>query len=942
MTGWQRNDGVRIATGGSTLRVVRAVFLALTATVASACLPGTEDAVPQIGSRLGLTTTVGRDGKPYNRLWYMSNSGDIYVQLGRYDAVNGWTAVPGAAAVVDRGDYGSPAVSTNGTPFGIATLSADVNILRRLEYGWFVGSDGTVYELRFASDLPFVRWRSGRLSGDEAAAGPVAGAMLDDGIGRRLLVGALEAAASRRLELAEETEWDHEDPDYALPPFMGVDGSEGLDPAAALAVANLSGLAGTSGEVMFFGRKADDGQLVVVARTATDRRVAMLGAPPGSRVSPAFDAVGEGSVANGLAHVVVVTDAYTAYYRGFKADLSGATDWIPLPRPPTGVLSRDRASVSVALGPGANPELLVSCLASDGHALRRYRAPAAAPWLGAWEVLPEIPREVSSLTGGVLTRYVAPDPTDGPPRGTTFVVGSAGLRERMRWVLLLDQPSPAPPAEPLVWKNLGFGHAKALRASGLSLPHSEVFYAEYDAADKDLQGRAVTAAIVRDNPFYITLSLSLDDGLSWVAEDLRLESTQLQLGARFQSDPTVAFGSSGTAFVLDVEGPLGAGVPIHECMTGRPPDDYGGPMAVRVYPVRLSGTEVVIDPPVTVAEPTGALWDHPWIAAVHHVAGPTSLYYAWVNGGGSPPPLWAAVGTEADPRPVPGSVLPVRNDAGQPLYWQPQLAVRADGRVLVLHGLHTGSTPAGWGPPRLCALLEAPAGGGWQCTDDVDLDTAVGRSAEHQDIPFAYRSPVWRDSGGLLDNAQAFAVAASPVDSDLVWYVFHGKNEDGQNCRDVYYSYSLDGGRSWTAAARLGPDEPAGQCSHQFDAWVAVTADGSAFVSWYDMGDTWASDLSSREVNRQIVRRGALIRRLRDGSYAEPEMLGTLGIVGDPENLPAHCSRGVAGQPVHFIGEYTATTGGHGHAHLVYPVAWWGEGTFTTQVLHDILTPWNY
>ena len=938
----------------STVFSVIAVFILLIG-----CSPPPKNS-PSSNTIVSLTTLNEADS--IYRLWFMSRDGEVYNQLGKYDASKGWTAVSDGSVIIDRGGYG-PA------RYGISTFSYSRVIAtgqEEEEFGYLSGGDGDVYEIRYSSEYPFDRVRHGYLS-DDNASGPIAAVTYTYNTGDietdMYSVAVLGSEPTYQLyNFFEPLEYSFDDPDYTLPTFIAVEGASYLDGNASIAAVTLASSDLNSGQPFyFFGRSATDGTLICVTYGiygTDDYEVVDLG-NPGEPIGYGITAVGIGDNEYGIIHIFTTQlelpdeESGLIYHKSVSPHLWYISDWTPIDTDILFSPDHNKISADYTEQPSSgNPEILLTAVAGAGHDnLYLYRmAPtddSPPEILEAQNLLyttDKIPFEIRGFNGGVLAKYL-PHPTTG--NEYDFILSGTSLTGSERGMMynFLHEHKILPlGGEMYQWKNLGVGHGKGFNITDLPLPHGDISIAHFYQNPNYL----LAASTVLDNLPYVTLSFSRNDGIWWQYRDVRLFSSQ-EGESRFQLNPTVATGKNDNAYVMILEGvDIDIAPPISECIPFS--EDYIFPAQIKIYPVKyqfLSGELAIADPPddvIRITEEEGN-YSHSWMVSyIESTTSEAQFYYAWRNE--DEDVIKFSVATESDMAPKKlGRVV----FEGQETKFAPMLYVRKDGIVLLLHGEKEN--------PGLCFL--DPLGDynaseeTWTCNRHIYLDEEVSEDAIHQLIKFQYKFDYWSTPVGHLDGPQPWSLAVSSIGGeDHILYTFTGENAIGAEYSDVYFSYSTDGGDNWAEAIRLGPSETI-EGSYQFGPSVAVTPDGTAFITYYDMHDK-----IDGERNRHIVRKGMIFEYI-DGEYIFMDEINTLGVVGDPENLPVHCGRvyenGEPIFPIHFIGDYIHVVR-HGevddmesgavlsdtHVHLAYPVSWFGEGQFTSQAFHDIVTPWNY
>jgi len=931
---------------------ILSLFVSFIFCVESCISPPPEENVPKFSSHIALTTFDSLN--EIHRVWYVSYSGDIYTLLGIIDEDDGWSAIPGGGMYLDRGNFRSDAGNYGISAFSVTYDGA--NEATSYEYGYFAGVDGKVYEVRFSNKYIFARWRTGEIPGD-IASGPLSAVgyknFSDDALEYKNAIVAMGEETHGYLyyysEVVKKTnnEWG-EDQDYQMEGFEKIEGVEGVDQGASIASATLEPVYGIEGDPAYFiVRNRVTGDLVGIQKVGSLFHVMTLPpiAPPSVPTGQSVSAVGIGNEESGRIHVFATDMWHCLYHLILKPNLEIEGGWRKIDTECNFSTRMASLSSDVSYNPppdapsNGEPVIYVSTIKLDIFGIERnikiFRISSSNPDLMDSYELSPYPREISGFYGGILAKNIYNSETS-LDRNLIFTVTGMGSPRKMR-PLFLNETTPLPVGgETRTWKNLGIGHSRGIEVTGISLPHGEMFLAEYDGNNKDYQGRIVAAAIVRENPFYVTISYSTDDGLSWIEQDMRLinEDQPAEMQMRLQSDPTVAFGSNGTAFVSVLEGIQEYSWGRRECLPDLPDaENYTSPMAVKVYPVRYEGGSVIIDKPEVIAGPDQM--DHPWIASYHPGYGkPTKLFYTWWTTVYHNENIYFAEATEDDLHPKNTGVVKYYINGEQKVKGNPPvLTVKADGKVLLTYGFAWKDIT-----PQLCHLPDSPIENEWVCDYLIDMDVAVGQKSDtRKNFNFDYNFNYWPANSGYIDNAQPWAIMASPCDPNLVWYAFNGPEEGNTGCSDIYFSYSNDGGITWSQAIRLGDMEDPNQCTEQFQPSVSGTCDGTIFVSWFDMGLKWEG-----EINRFLTHRGVLLKRDSTGEYYQYSSIDTIGMVGDPENLPVHCGRGSQSYPAHFPGEYFYATGGYSHVHIVYPVSWDGEGQFTAQMFHDIVTPYNF
>ena len=123
-----------------------------------------------------------------------------------------------------------------------------------------------------------------------------------------------------------------------------------------------------------------------------------------------------------------------------------------------------------------------------------------------------------------------------------------------------------------------------------------------------------------------------------------------------------------------------------------------------------------------------------------------------------------------------------------------------------------------------------------------EIDVSLRLWCENGSTALAYSAPLLIRSRVVLYTLPAsgvYRVSIAPHDDStgtyrLVTGMAHHGPERGRDHRDVFVTTS-DDGRVWSEPVRINPGPPG------FDAWVpevAVARDGTAFVLWYDWGDS--------------------------------------------------------------------------------------------------------
>jgi hypothetical protein len=115
---------------------------------------------------------------------------------------------------------------------------------------------------------------------------------------------------------------------------------------------------------------------------------------------------------------------------------------------------------------------------------------------------------------------------------------------------------------------------------------------------------------------------------------------------------------------------------------------------------------------------------------------------------------------------------------------------------------------------------------------------------------------------------------------------------------DVYFSRSVDGGLTWAPEIQLGGGSP----TDQFEPFIAVGADGTVSVSWYDRRNDPANNFLL-DVYRGLSHDGGAtfgpIERITDVSFPVPPLTGQPNRGGNFDPATSGC----------YMGEYNAAAG---------------------------------
>ena len=931
------------------------------------CYTETPSILPAENSFMSITTVDEEDG--IYRLWFMTEDAGIFYQFGKYDNERGWTAVPDGSVVGDRGAHGF-------ARYGISTFSYENEIADiKEEYGYFVGGDGKIYELRFSSQYSFARWREGELP-EGPANGPIAAVTYKTTDADMYAVAVLGGPPNNQLyHFSESLLLAFQDADYTLPTFtLAHPDASGLDPHASLVATTLetSPESPASMQPAYFFSRLEDGRLFTLYIGPDGPVRHLYLGPESAPIGYGIAAVGIGDDEDGIIHVFTTanpddpdSERGRLYHIGLSPQLEVVSEWHQLVLDglarPAFLKYRNKISADYTINSvSGNTEITVTGVNDDFGGFDVARMTSELPpvifefsYFADYFVSQYLPMELHEQIDGVFARYLT-DPYTGMEQRAVFANGPI-------FNFVADYSPPDYWTKHRV-KNLGIGHSKGHRITDLPLPHGEISLAHFRPNPVTTPSRfknyLLAASTVYDNLPYVTLSASFNDGISWDVRDIRLEVTegvQQEVTPRFQSNPIIA-PSTTHSFIMVLEGIEDASAPPEsECIPG---GNYIYPAQLKVYPVKPYTERIEIQEPVNILDEVRGKYSHPWIESHGRDYGYDRdlLYYSWRDENEDSIKFAIAKNTDLKAQYI-GKV----EFEGADIRFAPMLYVRKDGIVLLLHGEKSN--------PGLCFIDPVAdyndINDTYKCHKHVYLDDEIGIEAKQKIIKFQYNNNYWPTNFGYIDGPQPWSMAAPPIGTRIPYekgymlYVFTGPNDNGDEFSDVYFSYSTDGGDNWAEAIRLGPSE-ADESSYQFGPTVSAMPDGTSFVTYYDMSDEYEGT-----VNRYIVRKGAILE-LIDDEYVLLDEIKTLGVVGDPENLPVHCGRvyenGEPIFPIHYIGDYIhvarnepekhrVATPSHGwlyfydqftHIHLVYPVTFLGEGHYTSQMFHDIVTPWNY
>lgn len=995
------------------------------------------------GSRLGITriSVDGNETSLYH-LWYLTNGGELYIYKGGYLNVFGKEYPSFDNAVSDRGSF-----VTKFKPNSLATVTRihdDYLGYEGLhEFGYMVGEDNKLYELSFNNDLLTNIWRWGvNITDDEPvynASGPIAANAIVDGSGNKINLviyldqnGNLYGCKSILFDIMGVY-----GPDYLYRYSFDcerVDLDNPLSTTSDLVRVNNSDEANPT--FAYFLGKSIVGRLVLIQ---------YLGGSGWNTIE--YD-TSPYTIGDGLTGVLLNYDVEFEKIIVHTTDRRSATDarlmrieiespYTPPPMPSfisfplfggdfVSLKKGEIDSKEIKNYNGfGDDKLIVSGITNFAYPPSESQAlwtqsyiinRATATLLREMEVSLGSPSDVRTLIGGVLVEDF-PHCIDPPSpfmdcsamTERIFSNGSIGFFHGNVYVAenTVDPYWPVPTDSPTRWMNLGTGHTSVKEASTYHKPHNELFLAEYDGNLDEYRGIIAAASIVRESPFHVFMSYSVNDGMDWIEYDSALpfidpgEGIDWGVGdrlrfAQFQTDPTIAFDYLGRGYIVVCGGILDEDIsdpsdPESICIPGEidrmGASWYIDTRGIYLYRFTYEQTGWKIDTttsPMTVIPTYGITtegpfwienerfvrtedWDHSWIVARHGITVDKTIFYTTymiVSG------QWVYLSYFTDD----DVSLTAANDRihmidlnrhqvkyidedGSPkaLTGAPIIVMDSHKNLIIntydhdLCYIDTSATPS--------------PGAFWYCTDRIDIrGEVIGSTGMHSDaIFFEYSDGIVGVADcGSVKVRQPTAVATSKVESDRLFFVYTKKVIDcGYENPEWLRVYMLIGEKTptgWDFGSPITPIQISegalyGDCAYDFDPEITVLEDDTLIIWWRTIAGQYKEELScgyDGMVEPITFQQAAVIRpelHSVDGveyDFAKKEIISISNEYGKVENLPVHCGRGSIYAPEHFFGEYDVYTGGNTHAHIPFTVPDETGGFFNSQMMHSIVTPYNY
>jgi hypothetical protein len=354
----------------------------------------------------------------------------------------------------------------------------------------------------------------------------------------------------------------------------------------------------------------------------------------------------------------------------------------------------------------------------------------------------------------------------------------------------------------------------------------------------------------------IGYATSHDGGQTWVADDLPLLT--VATGGPFErgSDPAVAFGPDGAVYAESLV--------------------FGGPRS-GVAVQRSDDGGLTFGAPVLAQDDNdpNLFNDKEWIAVDTFAGSPHRgrVYVAWDQGNSVGQPI----------------LLRFSDDRAQT--WSPRITV-------------SSATAGGIG----ALPLVQPTGALTIVYEDfTSHDNEVAQTSHNGGLTFDPPVTINSFQGGALPDIRSGGLPAAAVDPQTgnLYVVWEDRRFRADGVRDIVISRSTDGGRSWSALARVNADAPSSRLDHFTPAVAALN--GMVHVV-YRTRDTSAG-LSTFVDMRYVL------------SEDSGVTFGTERVVGDPADLrfAAQTTTYDCGSPpCYFLGDYMGLAASPQASHPVW------------------------